>query len=236
MFVAWRIGLVSNAEVWLRVEIHFQGSAKAHRRQSCPPTLESSLLMRVLTLEPAWVLVKMLPVSPDLLTVWFSKWFGSSAQESAFSQVLKNSSANILQVTLLMLLQTLFINSPQLVRKALRDLWVCPQSLELSTASTDRLIILVLTQWNYKLFIPSWKKKEFNSSGSWMQHEDDLCYFYEKLKFIFHWGVEVALGLLAPSSAFKRSGLRGESGSQDSCELLLAFHNFIVWGPSSLLP
>lgn len=166
MFVAWRIGLVSNAEVWLRVEIHFQGSVKAHRRQSCPPALESSLLMRVLTLEPAWVLVKMLPVSLNLLTVWFSKWFGSSAQESAFSQVLKNSSANILQVTLLMLLQTLFINSPQLVRKALRDLWVCPQSLELSTSSTDRLIILVLTQWNYKLFIPSWKKKNSTHLGA----------------------------------------------------------------------
>lgn len=236
MFVAWRIGLVSNAEVWLRVEIHFQGSAKAHRRQRCSPTLESVLLMRVLILELAGVLVKMFPVSPYLLTGWFLKWFGSSAQESAFSQVLKNSSANILQVTLLMLLQTHFINSPQLVRKALKDVWVCPQSLELSTASTDRLIILVLTQWNYKLFIPSWKKKEFNSSGSWMQHEDDLCCFYEKLKFILHWSVEVALGLLAPSLAFKRSGLGGESGSQDSCELLSAFHSFFVWGPSSLLP
>lgn len=103
------------------MEIHFQGSAKAHRRQSCPPTLESALLMRVLILELAGVLVKMFPVSPYLLTGWFLKWFGSSAQESAFSQVLKNSSANILQVTLLMLLQTHFINSPQLVRKALKD-------------------------------------------------------------------------------------------------------------------
>lgn len=78
--------------------------------------------MRVLRLEPAGVLEKVLPVSPYLLTVWLSKWFGSNVQESASSQVLKNSSANILQVTLLMLLQSHFINSPRLVRTALKDL------------------------------------------------------------------------------------------------------------------
>lgn len=57
----------------------------------------------------------------------------------------------------------------QLVRKMLKDLWVCPQSADFGTASTDRLIILDLTQWDYKLFIPSWKKELDSTSGGWTQ-------------------------------------------------------------------
>lgn len=35
----------------------------------------------------------------------------------------------------------------------------------LGTASTDRLIILDLTQWDDKLFIPGWKKELDSTSG-----------------------------------------------------------------------
>lgn len=127
-----------------------------------------------------------------------------------------------------MLLQTHFINSLHLVRKALKDLWVCPQSLDLSTASTDRLIILVLTQWNYKLFIPSGEKKKeliwepnaawdgFATSTKDEVHDSSRC--------------GSRPGPLALIFALNQLGLQGETGTQNSCELLSALLNVCFRG------
>jgi hypothetical protein len=63
-----------------------------------------------------------------------------------------------------------------------------------SPASTDRLIILDLTQWNYKLFIPSWKKEPNSTSESWMQYADCL-YYFSKMEFSFFQGAHAAHAL-----------------------------------------
>lgn len=136
-------------------------------------------------------------------------------------------------------LQSHFINFFQLVRKVLKDLWVCPQSVDFSTASTDRLIILDLTQWDYKLFIPSWKKELDSTSGGWMQRTVRLCYFYKNgihfpsrcicCCFPLTWGCS------ALPAACREVVKWGSAGSQDT-HLLLAFLTFPVHGFRSLVP
>lgn len=89
---------------------------------------------------------------------------GSGAWENAFWQAPDNSAADALHIALFAKLQLSASQKPlhklsSTSLKVLKDLWVCPQSVDFGIASTDRLIILNLTQWNYKLFIPSWKKE-----------------------------------------------------------------------------
>lgn len=67
----------------------------------------------------------------------------------------------------------------------LKDLWVCPQSMDFSTASTDRLIIVNLRQWNYKLFIHGWKKELDSTSGSWMQRSTKIKLFQSRCLYDF---------------------------------------------------
>lgn len=118
----------------------------------------------------------------------------------------------------------------------LKDLWVCPQSMDFSTASTDRLIIVNLRQWNYKLFIHGWKKELDSTSGSWMQRvSDHLCYFY-KNKIV---SIEVPVRLLFPLpcrflcslSARRGTVIQGETGNRRSHRLLPVVPTFLVQGP-----
>lgn len=143
-----------------------------------------------------------------------------------------------LQVTVLrssssVLLKSHFINCLQLVREVLKDLWVCPPSMNLSTASKDRLIILHFTQWNYKLFIPS-QKKELNI---WKLNA--AC--RSLMLFLQKWNSDSSLmrcchdlsltGSPALLKACTRLGLWGKTGCWESHRLLSALPIFPEQGP-----